>query len=339
MKKGSIIEKGMYMLNCIAAFLLLLSYMLAFVPPKIFSIISVLSLSVPVLLFVNLVFCVYWLLKLKKQMLLSLVVLLLGYNTITTLFKFSTSTIASPTQLSVMSYNVRLFNLYNWIDKPNVPQLIGDLINEKSPDIIAFQEYQPKTDINLLSYPFQHKSLSGNRAQYGQAIFSKHTIISKGEIAFKNSSNKAIYVDILKNSDTLRVYNVHFESLHINTDINDLKTQDKAHLIEGIGARFKKQQLQAEKVLRHQKYSTYKTIIMGDFNNTSYSYIYKQFKNEGYQDAFELRGNGFGKTFNFKLFPLRIDFILADNSFQVISFESGRQKYSDHYPIIAELYW
>jgi endonuclease/exonuclease/phosphatase family metal-dependent hydrolase len=92
-------------------------------------------------------------------------------------------------------------------------------------------------------------------------------------------------------------------------------------------------------ILRHQQQCDYKKIILGDFNNTAYSYIYKQFKNQGYKDAFEISGEGFGKTFDFKFFPLRIDFILVDENIELVDFSNFSHKYSDHYPIKASVYF
>ena len=54
-------------------------------------------------------------------------------------------------------------------------------------------------------------------------------------------------------------------------------------------------------------------------------------------DTFEKAGNGFGRTFSLKYFPLRIDFILADPSFEVNYFRTYDVKLSDHYPIMTKL--
>ena len=173
----------------------------------------------------------------------------------------------------------------------------------------------------------------------GLAVFSKYKIVNKGKIEFTNSNNKAIYVDVLKSKDTIRVYNVHFESLHINPDLEELSEENTEYLVKRIGGRFKKQQDQALKVLKHQEVCKYKKIVVGDFNNTAYSYIYTQFKKAKFQDAFELAGNGFGRTFNFKFFPLRIDYILISEEFKVNEFKNFNNKYSDHYPIKANVSW
>ena len=79
MKKLNLISKVVFLLNTLAAAILLLSYVLPFVPPKSFGVLSVLSLAVPFLILVNIIFFEYWFVKLKKQLLLSLLVLLSGY--------------------------------------------------------------------------------------------------------------------------------------------------------------------------------------------------------------------------------------------------------------------
>lgn len=85
--------------------------------------------------------------------------------------------------------------------------------------------------------------------------------------------------------------------------------------------------------------SPYKTIIIGDFNNTAFSYIYKIVKGDRFQDAFLKVGNGFGQTFNLNYFPLRIDFMLIDPSLKIDSFQVFRVPYSDHFPIFGRIEW
>ena len=43
-----------------------------------------------------------------------------------------------------------------------------------------------------------------------------------------------------------------------------------------------------------------------------------------------------GKTFNY-LYPMRIDFILPDNNFDVNNFKTFDVEYSDHFPILARI--
>ena len=71
-------------------------------------------------------------------------------------------------------------------------------------------------------------------------------------------------------------------------------------------------------------------------NNTAYSWDYTNIKNE-FQDTFSESGKGFGKTYEFKKFPLRIDYIFVDEGIKVIDHKNLKQKFSDHYPVLATL--
>ena len=55
------------------------------------------------------------------------------------------------------------------------------------------------------------------------------------------------------------------------------------------------------------------------------------------KDAFKQQGNGFGRTYNFKFFPVRIDFLLIDKSYSVDSFKTYDVEYSDHFPIMTKV--
>ncbi|WAC03293.1 hypothetical protein N7U66_06930 [Lacinutrix neustonica] len=118
MKKLKFFDKVLFFINSLVAFALLLSYLLPFLPPKTFSALSVIGLGAPFLIVVNALFFVYWLVKIKKQLLLSLLVLAIGYFSFGSLYKFSQSKMSEDeNNISIMNYNVRLFNLYEWISE------------------------------------------------------------------------------------------------------------------------------------------------------------------------------------------------------------------------------
>ncbi|MGC6431313.1 MAG: endonuclease/exonuclease/phosphatase family protein [Jejuia sp.] len=337
MKKLSFIDKLFWIINRILAVVLLLSYILPFLPPKSFSILSVLSLGVAFLILTNLLFFLYWLVKLKKQFLLSLVVLFIGYLAYGSLYKFSSSKqIESEGNFKVMNYNVRLFNLYKWLSQGDTESQIVDLIKAEAPDILSLQEYHPHSKVDLSFFKYRYEKLSGKKTKYGQAIFSNFPIINSGSIEFPNTSNNAIFVDVIIQSDTVRVYNVHLESMRINTNVDSLKKEDSEKLFKRVGKTFKMQQFQTELFLMHKKQCHYKMIICGDFNNTAFSYVYRKIKGD-LNDTFKEAGNGFGRTYDFKFFPVRIDFILSDDAFNVNGFKAYNEHLSDHYPIMATL--
>lgn len=335
MKKLNWIDKLIFFVNSLLAAMLLLSYLLPYLQPESFALLSVLSLAVPVLIILNFLCFLYWLLKVKKQLMLSLFVLLLGYSYLSSLYKFSGSKDEhSEGELSVLSYNVRLFNLYNWIDNDAVASEIVDFVKEESPDVLSFQEYHPHKDVNFSNYKYNYKKLAGKKTKHGQVIYSKFPIINSGSIEFPNSANNAIFTDIVKSEDTIRIYNVHLQSSSIDPNVEDLDSEESKARLNQLKKTFKLQQSQAEKVQTHISNSPYKVIVSGDFNNTAYSYVYRIIRGD-LNDAFEEAGNGFGRTFAFKYFPVRIDFILADEVFQVNSFKTFDQKLSDHFPVYA----
>ena len=69
-------------------------------------------------------------------------------------------------------------------------------------------------------------------------------------------------------------------------------------------------------------------------NNTAYSWAYKNLKGD-FQDSFLESGKGFGKSYNFKGFPLRIDYIFIDKDITILNHKNYGEHYSDHYPVMA----
>ena len=186
--------------------------------------------------------------------------------------------------------------------------------------------------------------MQGNQIKTGQAIFSKYPIINEGNLLFPNSNNSAIFADIKKGKDIIRVYNIHLQSIKISPDVNEISenidgvNQEKSQMvIKRISAAFKKQQQQAEIIMNHKSACEFPIIICGDMNNSAYSYVYRIIKGK-LNDSFEEAGSGFGQTYSFKYYPARIDYIFADRKMKVKSFESFPEFInSDHSPIITRL--
>ena len=169
------------------------------------------------------------------------------------------------------------------------------------------------------------------------AIYSKFPIINKGSLKLENTVNDIIFSDIIRDKDTIRIYNFHLQSLNISPKKENLGEKDSEKLIQKIEQNFLKQVAQTELFLAHEQKWKGKKIICGDFNNTAYSWVYNQIsKNK--KDAFIEAGISFGKTYNY-WFPFRIDFIIADNSAKINQYTTFSEEYSDHYPILARINW
>jgi len=342
MKKLGLFDKLIFILNSLAATALLFSYLLPLIPPKTFPLLSVLSLGVPVLIILNALFLVYWIFRIKRQLLLSFLVLALGYNYVTSFVNFSGAETDEEqvSDLSLMSYNVRMFNAYEWSDRKDIPEKITDFIREQNPNILCVQEHYIGTAELSKVYPYEYVKLKDKNAEFGSAIFSKYPIINQASLDFpQHGNNNAIYADVLINkTDTVRIFNVHFQSLNIKPGIDDLQKEDSKKLLGRIGYGFSLQQEQAELLVTAVEQSPYKTVISGDFNNTSFSYIYNLVKQDGrFNDAFLEAGSGFGKSFKLDYFPLRIDFLLVENNMKINEFRKFDVDYSDHYPILTKI--
>lgn len=335
MKKLSFIDKLIFIINNLMAFALVMSYLLPFISPEKFAQLAILSLFGPVLIIINIGFVIFWMIKLKKQLLLSLLVLIIGFKFINSFYQYPVKvTEVEKNGISLMSYNVKMFNLYQWIADKNTNKKIITFIKNEQADILCIQEYHGSEQKNI-PYKYRFVKTNDDHSKIGQAIFSKYRIINSGSLNFKNSGNNAIFADIVIKKDTIRVYNIHLESLRINPFKEYFGEQDTERLRKRFEKAFKKQVAQTQLILDHQKTTSLKTIICGDFNNTSFSWVYRQLK-KGKNDAFETFGSGFGQTFDYP-FPLRIDFILVDEAIEIKQFKTLNVKYSDHFPIKATI--
>ncbi|SDR84262.1 Metal-dependent hydrolase, endonuclease/exonuclease/phosphatase family [Polaribacter sp. KT25b] len=336
MKKLSLFNKLVYIVNSLIATLLLLSFLLPYISPKTIPVFAILSLFVPFLIIINFVFVLYWLLQFKKQLLLSLIILVIGWLFITPFFKMTEHNSSLNDDVKVMSYNVRMFNHWQWIDDENISKKINAFITEKSPDILLFQEYY-SLEKQQFNYPYKYIKTKNKKDKIGLAIYSKFPIINSGSLNLEHTSNNIIFADVLRKKDTIRVYNLHLQSLELNTKMENFGQANPEKLVARLKERFKQQAEQTEIFLAHEKGFKGKKIVAGDFNNTCYSWVYNQIaKNK--KDTFVEAGIGFGKTYNY-WFPMRIDFILTDENATVNKFTSFSEKNSDHFPIIAKINW
>ena len=340
MQKQSWLSKLMFFLNIVLAVVTFVAYTLPFLAPKDFPFLSVLTLGLPVFLFLNFFFFVYWLLQLKRYVLLSGFVLLLGITFVNRFYKFSETNIpAENTDFKLMSYNVRLFNLYEWLPNTDVPEQISKFIVEEQPDILCLQEFSPNELVSKsFNFKYNFTKLYGGKNKYGQAIYSNYKIIDEGEIEFPNSSNNVIFADIVKGKDTMRVYSMHLQSIKISTDIHEKIDEEKSKFIfKRLSEAFTVQQQQAELIKKHFEDCKFSKIICGDLNNSAFSYVYRTIKGD-MKDAFEQAGTGFGKSYNYKYYPARIDYVFVEENIEVKEFKSIETfQQSDHFPQITRL--
>lgn len=334
MKKNVLWDKILFFINSLIALLLVFSYVLPYISPKSAPGFAVLSLTVPILFLLNILMAVYWVIRLKKYFIVSTVIIILGFGYLSSMFKFSGKEILLNDDIKVMSYNVRMFNHYSWNSDDSLAYKSYTFLKEIQPDILSIQEFYQSENIGF-DYPYKYIKTKSKTNKFGLAIYSNYPIINSGSLDLKHSANNIIFTDVVKNHDTIRIYNIHLESLKINPDKQNFGEENSDRLLERIKTTFREQAKQTEQFLKHHKTWKGKTIITGDFNNTAFSWVYREIaKNK--QDAFKVAGKGFGRTFDYG-YPLRIDFILTDTSFDINYFETFNVRYSDHFPILARI--
>jgi len=335
----------MFIINTLFAIGLLFAIFLPRLSPNSFGVFSLFSIIVPAIIIINILFVIYWIvIGFKKQLLQSFLILILAYFFIPQLYKFNdNSSKEGVNAISVMSFNVRKFNMYNWIKVDDIETKIKDLIENENPDIVVLQEYRPmdnfKLDYQYFSNPptgFYSDSIRKNKSRIGLSIYSKYPIINQDIIKYTKWMSGSMFVDIVKQKDTIRIYNFHMASLGIIPNATYFGHDDSEKLVKQVRQSFKVQQQQIDSLNLHIKNSKYNVILAGDLNNTSYSWAYKNVKNN-LKDTFLEAGEGFGTTYIFKKFPLRIDYIFADKNFKINSHQNYDVKLSDHYPIKATL--
>ena len=365
------LSKIMKVLTIICLVCLLLSYLCPFVHPNDFWILPFFGLAYPVILLFTILFLIYWAIVKSRMFFGVLIILLFGgklhFRTISLPFgKEVIIDTSNINKLKITSYNVRLFDLYEWGNKGRyvTRNNIFKFLQKQNSDVICFQEFYhqdkptkfPTRDTLkiLLSTPFCHERYShklDGRQNFGIAMLSKYPMIARGDIIFDDplniDNNYCVFADIVKEKDTFRIYNIHLQSIKFQKDDyqvfskNLRKIEDKKStielLIEKLKIAYPKRAEQARKVVEHMQQSPFPVIICGDFNDTPMSYSYNIFSSL-YKDAFRNSSSGLGITYAGKVPAGRIDYIFHNKRLHSSNFEIQKDVYSDHRAISCTIW-
>ncbi|MCA1757126.1 MAG: endonuclease/exonuclease/phosphatase family protein [Bacteroidales bacterium] len=348
-----VVKKILFLLNILVAAALLVAYAAVHISPVHVVLPAFFGLAYPYILLVNIIFMVFWATNLKKEALLSLTVILLGITHLNNFISFGGSS-AGGGDMSLFSYNVRLFNRYE--KSGSSEKEIAAIIRRESPDIICLQEFYASGNglssvrdfASLLSgkYEAHYKSMPDRTSTfYGIVTLSSFPVINRGDIVHPLSSSLTIFTDVVIGTDTIRVYNNHLQSFRLKkierTFLEDISSGPDNELIKefrilsgSLRQGFIERARQAEALSEHIKESPYPVVICGDFNDTPVSYSYRKIR-KGLHDAFLVTGSGTGFTYRDKYPPNRIDYILYESPMKCTGFEIIREKMSDHYPVKA----
>ena len=264
-------------------------------------------------------------------------------------------------QLKVVTWNVRQFNRYGWIEQPGVRDSILSYLAARDADVICLQECfledrrQPGMSADrlqqatgLIHWQEEFKLGRGQDKLFGLAVLSRYPILAKSAIRFDNDKNNSgMYVDLLVGSDTVRVYNMHLSSIGFEKeDYEDARNvQDEAarlRLYNRLADAWQKRSDQAEQVAASIAQSPHPVIALGDFNDTPVSYAAYRFSahlQDAYRSAAALQGPLLGATYIGDLPFLRIDQVWASLGLDVVDYQTGRVELSDHRPVYVAFQW
>jgi endonuclease/exonuclease/phosphatase family metal-dependent hydrolase len=355
------LRKVLLLINIPVTSALIMAYAAQHISPDRFWPLIFFGIGFPFILLLHLTVTATWFLRSYKVGLINLAIVLMGWNPLWRTFSFHCGKTDGndSTSFKVMTYNVRLFDYYNWSRNIHTRHWMYDFLKNQQPDILCMQEffhdntgYFPTLDTLREVNSIKHMHLENYQRlkidqMWGMATLSRFPIVGKGRIEFPNTfGNMAIYTDLLIMGDTVRVYNIHLQSVRFDWD--DYKVIDKLvdegelkdypegkRLLLRVHDATVKRTEQAELVALHIARCPHPVIVCGDLNDTPVSYTYRTVS-QGLDDTFRESGCGLGSTYT-KLPFLRIDHIFHSPSFSSTGHMVHPWQLSDHFAVTAEV--
>ena len=301
-----------------------------------------------------------WLFTSYKVAILLAVLVFVGFKYFSHEYSIRDKSLDDQADFRVMSYNVKCFGILD--NNSNIlREQVLDTISAADPDIVCLQEAYwadkpsdfPTLDVlskNLKAKSVQKTQLTSfNHGLGGLAIVTRYKVINKYLHPFDSTANGFMYVDILIDNDTVRLYNCHLQSIMIKYSEVEMshrhegfnrENKDKAlNLYSKFSEASARRALQVDTLVATLDTCPYPILLCGDFNDIPLSYTCFSILAAGgrMHDTFMERGYGSGRTFSIKGVDFRIDYILHSNKFKclrhkVIDFSIA----NDHYPVVAD---
>ncbi len=357
--------------NIIVAILFLLACANTFLHPDKWWIISLLGLIFPLLLLFVFGFLIFWLFSSPRWAMLSLIVMIIGWQNIHTFLAFNFNSKFNiekqPNTLRVLTWNVRSWDEFSESKKYNSDHRskMMEFINNQNADVLCFQEFFeshnekefPENIVYIqkqLKFPYYFFSKDYHRYDWmhesGVIIFSKYPITDSLKIKYVKKDNirateSLIAADINVDGKTVRIFTTHlqsvlfrskdFRNIEIIKNVDDSVLQASKSIVKKLRRAYSLRSEQADLVRGQLDQSPYPSIICGDFNDVPNSYTYFHIRGN-MQDAFIKKGFGIGRTYVNLSPTLRIDYIFASQQFNVLQSKHINLPYSDHHPVMAD---
>jgi endonuclease/exonuclease/phosphatase family metal-dependent hydrolase len=315
-----------------------------FIHPRYSEWLPLLGLAFPALFVINLIFILYWWIQLKLKLIIPLCFAIFNLIHASKYVQYTRKNVQSKNDFVVATYNAQLFGA---MDNSNSFNEVRDRLAKDSFHILCLQEVFSQTELKArileLKKAGNYKMYSFFRQNpdrpYGMAVLSKLRIVNSGKVGMgNNTGNMAIYVDVIMETDTVRVYNVHLQSIRFQrSDYKFIQQPDNAadglegskNLLRRLKEAYPKRADQADSLANHIKSCPFPLLVTGDLNDVPLSYAYYKVS-KGLLDAFREKGKGFEQTYKGPFPNFRIDYILYSKPFTCTSYNSYSDIAGDH---------
>jgi endonuclease/exonuclease/phosphatase family metal-dependent hydrolase len=359
-KSPGIFIRLMLGLNAVLVILLVTCYFSPLADPRQNWILPFTGLAYPYLLLANILFVLAWMLAARYYFLMSLLAILAGWSFLIRIVQWHPGgeALRSGTEFRLLSFNVQNLSLSNiFIDDKKVMQDIFRFISNERPDVLCLQEFASMGTnpdhlldslCRLWGLPYHALAQYGSKSArnvFAIVTLSRFPIMNSIQVGQNDTRNYALATDLLNKGDTIRIFNVHLAPIYLKQEDYDFisgsdkdeREEDRfasgsLRILNKFRSAFSRRAVQSESLAGLVSESAYPVIICGDFNDSPFSYTYRQFS-VAMTDAFRESGKGFGHTYAGRLPSYRIDYIFLDKRYQCRNFKTYRIRLSDHYPI------
>ena len=299
----------------------------AYIPPKVFPLLNLLSLAFPFLMIANLLLCVFWIFSWRKRAFVFLLISTLFLTPVRRWINYSEPK-SEKADFKVLTFN----NKYNDYGLEEVKNYIKSF----NADVIFLQEsgYSGlgNSDFEEMKYSLHNRRIS---------FFSKYQIVEQDTIPLIDKG-KSVYADVIIKGKRIRFINVYLEPFQLHKsmvkpteDLEENGTKAKS-LVRRFMPVFKKHEEQVQILKNFIEKSPYPIILAGDFNSVPNSYEYYTISGV-LKDCFLESGTGLATSFHDYKIPIRIDYVFSSENLKSTYYQVDRsQKLSDHYPILVK---
>ena len=299
----------------------------AYIPPKVFPFLNLLSLAFPFLMIANLLLCFFWIFSWRKRAFVFLLISTLFLTPVRRWINYSEPK-SEKADFKVLTFN----NKYNDYGLEEVKNYIKSF----NADVIFLQEsgYSGlgNSDFEEMKYSLHNRRIS---------FFSKYQIVEQDTIPLIDKG-KSVYADVIIKGKRIRFINVYLEPFQLHKsmvkpteDLEENGTKAKS-LVRRFMPVFKKHEEQVQILKNFIEKSPYPVILAGDFNSVPNSYEYYTISGV-LKDCFLESGTGLATSFHDYKIPIRIDYVFSSENLKSTYYQVDRsQKLSDHYPVLVK---